>query len=273
MQKGFANLLPIIVIFIILTGFVGFLSSKQPSPLPFPQRSSPSPTTPAGGQITITGKITCLPHRDKTGPQTLECAIGLQGNDGVYYGLMNLDKFIPSPAVYIGEQLTVSGILDTQTSPYHTKYDTVGTLFIESVEGVSSSTGTIVPEDPTTVGLAQVPDLPLPALLPNQPYSVQFFIEHRSALNGKTFRVRGQVKGALLGKDACPGSTKEGFGIEMCGRPTVTLEDSEKQDERYVLPVIVGEDEGYELYPIGGMVVISGTVDGSKLAVLMIAQK
>lgn len=250
-------------------GVLGYLSTQDNLVAPGPVGPRPSqPVPPTGSMVTVSGKIICLPHRDKSGEQTLECAIGFQGNDGVYYGLMNLDKFIPSPAVVIGEQLTVSGILDTQTSPYHTKYDTVGTLYIDSVEGVGTSTGTIVPEDPAKVGLTQVPDLPIDKGL-TEPLTVSFVVEHRSALNEKTIRVKGQVKGALLGKDACPGITKEGVGVGMCGQPTVTLSDPENQDYRYVLPVTVGEDEGYDLYPIGGMVEITGTVNGNNLAVLM----
>ncbi|HEY0979348.1 MAG TPA: copper resistance protein NlpE [Candidatus Paceibacterota bacterium] len=36
---------------------------------------------------TLLGAQTCLPHRDTTGPQTLECAIGFLADDGSYYAL------------------------------------------------------------------------------------------------------------------------------------------------------------------------------------------
>lgn len=42
---------------------------------------------PPDGDITISGTIVCLPHKDTTGPQTLECAYGLQGADENYYML------------------------------------------------------------------------------------------------------------------------------------------------------------------------------------------
>ncbi|MDD5098750.1 MAG: eight-cysteine-cluster domain-containing protein [Candidatus Colwellbacteria bacterium] len=35
--------------------------------------------------ITVQGEIVCLPHRDTSGPQTLECAIGLKADSGSYY--------------------------------------------------------------------------------------------------------------------------------------------------------------------------------------------
>lgn len=37
--------------------------------------------------VTITGTPTCLPHRDTSGPVTMECAIGIVGDDGRYYAL------------------------------------------------------------------------------------------------------------------------------------------------------------------------------------------
>lgn len=36
---------------------------------------------------TFTGKIVCLPHRASSSPHTLECAIGLLDDKGVYYQL------------------------------------------------------------------------------------------------------------------------------------------------------------------------------------------
>lgn len=37
--------------------------------------------------ITITGTFTCLPHKNTSGPQTMECAFGLKADDGHYYAL------------------------------------------------------------------------------------------------------------------------------------------------------------------------------------------
>ena len=36
---------------------------------------------------TFTGEVVCLPHKDKSGPTTLECAMGLLTDDGRYYEL------------------------------------------------------------------------------------------------------------------------------------------------------------------------------------------
>lgn len=41
-------------------------------------------TLPPPGPITISGSITCLPKKG-SGPQTMECAIGLKGLDGQHF--------------------------------------------------------------------------------------------------------------------------------------------------------------------------------------------
>lgn len=48
---------------------------------------TPAANTPAAGQVAIEGTFVCLPHKDTSGPQTLECALGMKGNDGGYYAI------------------------------------------------------------------------------------------------------------------------------------------------------------------------------------------
>lgn len=38
------------------------------------------------------GKVVCLPHKNSDGPQTMECAIGLHGDDQRYYALKDEDS-------------------------------------------------------------------------------------------------------------------------------------------------------------------------------------
>ncbi len=42
---------------------------------------------PVAYQATLTGEYVCLPHTDTSGPQTLECALGLKTDAGEYYAL------------------------------------------------------------------------------------------------------------------------------------------------------------------------------------------
>jgi hypothetical protein len=79
--------------------------------------------------VTVAGEITCLPHRDSSGPQTLECAFGLKTEDGVYYGLRdNSQQLMDLPA---GQVVKVTGALATRTD---SKYQDVGVITIEAVE-------------------------------------------------------------------------------------------------------------------------------------------
>ncbi len=52
-------------------------------------RVSSGPTAPlVQNTITVTGQQVCLPHRDTSGPQTMECAFGIKvGNKPLYYAL------------------------------------------------------------------------------------------------------------------------------------------------------------------------------------------
>ena len=129
-QKGFANIIVIIGL-VILVGITGyFVVNNRISPKPvegissfdecakagypvgesnprqcwtpgpngrhFWEEPTPSPTpisgvSPKAGPITIVGEITCLPKKG-SGPMTEECGIGLMGTDGLYYGLKSLFK-------------------------------------------------------------------------------------------------------------------------------------------------------------------------------------
>lgn len=79
-----------------------------------------------------TGNLTCLPHKN-TGPdqpQTLECAIGLKTTNGQHYAL----KDIPDEYRYteFDTQIVVEG--EVSTTDANSKYDTVGTIKVRSIE-------------------------------------------------------------------------------------------------------------------------------------------
>ena len=92
------------------------------------------PTQPSQGPLTIEGELVCLPHRDKTGPQTEECALGIQATDGKYYALDISQDDLISGKFATGRHTKVSGIfLSTSSSGYEKKYDIVGTIKVESL--------------------------------------------------------------------------------------------------------------------------------------------
>ncbi|GEM_PF-3055991 len=82
-------------------------------------------------QTKIEGQIDCLPHRDISGGQTLECTFGLQGKDGMYYGLQELNqRDLISGKIVVGKKVVIAGIL---TSSQDSKYNTIGTIEVASV--------------------------------------------------------------------------------------------------------------------------------------------
>lgn len=79
--------------------------------------SIPSPILPTGviaqgSSITVTGTVTCLPHKDTKGPQTLECAFGIKADDGKYYGVYDPTmQYVTT--LSNGKKVTIKGNLDT----------------------------------------------------------------------------------------------------------------------------------------------------------------
>jgi hypothetical protein len=71
----------------------------------------------------------CLPHKNSSGPQTMECAFGLKGDDGKNYGLTDPNwKYLMG--VGGGSEVQITGKL---TKKEDTKYDSVGVIEIESL--------------------------------------------------------------------------------------------------------------------------------------------
>jgi len=87
-------------------------------------------------QVTLSGSSVCLPHRDTSGPQTMECAFGLKTDDGSYYAL---DLLILESEILrdfpTQERLTLKGTLipleDIDERTWNV-YDIVGQLRVTS---------------------------------------------------------------------------------------------------------------------------------------------
>ncbi len=61
--------------------------------------------------MTLSGTYVCLPHLDTSGPQTDECAFGLQADDGEYYAV-NFGQSANAMAQFMsGERITAEGFL------------------------------------------------------------------------------------------------------------------------------------------------------------------
>jgi hypothetical protein len=97
---------------------------------------TPTPTPMVRQATSLSGKYVCLPHKNKSGPQTLECAFGLQTNDGLYYALDT--NAIPQADVMniqVGQQFKLDGLLvpiEEISSNQMGNYDIRGIMKVES---------------------------------------------------------------------------------------------------------------------------------------------
>lgn len=89
MLKGIAFGIVILVLFGILGTYVVVppASEEEASTTAPIATASTSPVIDVNENIELFGTQVCLPHKDTTGPQTEECAIGLKAEDGYIYGL------------------------------------------------------------------------------------------------------------------------------------------------------------------------------------------
>lgn len=96
-------------------------------------------TTPVvGGEQTIMGTTTCLPHHDTTGPTTMECAFGLKAESGEYYALDTQDlaavsvaaaQTTESPVIVTGDVTPIEALSTDQWQ----KYNIVGVIRVSSI--------------------------------------------------------------------------------------------------------------------------------------------
>ncbi len=120
------------------------------------------PDTPY--QATLTGTSICLPHRDTTGPQTKECALGLKADDGNNYAL-DLSRITLEAGfdMHNGERITVMGVVVPEqllSTDQWDKYDMAGIISVSSVKlasetSSSSSVPTTLRERRTITGTTE----------------------------------------------------------------------------------------------------------------------
>ena len=93
----------------------------------------PSDTAPSPGPVALIGEISCLPHRNLEGPQTMECAIGFLGGDRNYYALKGLNTF--EEDLQIEQRLQLFGTFSMNpTDPIEIKYNVAGTIQVETFQ-------------------------------------------------------------------------------------------------------------------------------------------
>lgn len=89
-------------------------------------------TSMNGKTIRITGTALCLPHQDTSGPQTMECGIGILDDKGQYYALNDGDNnYRHISELPMNQKVTVEGTFDKVAESI---YPIKGTIRITKIE-------------------------------------------------------------------------------------------------------------------------------------------
>lgn len=97
----------------------------------FTSQQTEQPTIPSNGEITLQGKVVCLPHKDTSGPQTLECAFGFQDTNGNYYALKDTDPTYSNVSnVPMDIEVEIHGQFTRQDDD---RYASVGVISLDDV--------------------------------------------------------------------------------------------------------------------------------------------
>jgi hypothetical protein len=96
------------------------------------QNGNQGPEVPASATpISVRGTMVCLPHKDTSGPQTMECAFGLKADDGRYYALSDTDPGYRNIAgAPMGVRVEVRGAFMARTS---SNYQDIGIIYVAEV--------------------------------------------------------------------------------------------------------------------------------------------
>lgn len=86
---------------------------------------------PPAGAIVIRGTMVCLPHKDLSGPQTLECAFGLNDGAGRFFALRDTDPTYKN--ISDAPMSTPVEVIGTFTPDEDTKYQSVGTIDVAEI--------------------------------------------------------------------------------------------------------------------------------------------
>lgn len=132
-RQFYAGIIPICIMLLALcVGLILMQRQLQVNNINIQETVTPTPTPLPGAHIRITGIVGCLPHKDQTGAQSLECAMGLKDENETYYGIRDTDqenmhiRDIPG-----NTKVRIEGMFYPQDDE---RYPTVGILEIYSLQ-------------------------------------------------------------------------------------------------------------------------------------------
>jgi hypothetical protein len=118
-----------------------FLTSNQTNPVVNNPSTDISPTLDIPQRATLEGDVICLSHKDTNGPQTLECAIGIDSTQGIFALDTNLISSQP-PNYTVGDYIKGSGVLtpiERLSTDQWQKYDMQGIFSLTEQPEIISS--------------------------------------------------------------------------------------------------------------------------------------
>lgn len=183
---------------------------------------------PSAGLITIEGTIVCLPHKDTSGPQTLECAFGLKDTKGQYFALKDSDPSYKNiSSVPMNTDVSVEG---TFTPEENKTYNSIGVITVTRIvvvsinRGIGTIQGKVIQgpicpffKNPPETNCADQPYQTLVAVFPSNDLS------HAIALTNSD--ANGNFQFSLA-----PGTYMLGAGesnLPQCNHPEVTVTKNE----------------------------------------------
>ncbi len=115
---------------VILFGGLMFYSSTRPA-----TGGVPIDDVAVSSTTTIRGMFVCLPHKDTSGPQTMECAFGMKANNGLHYALDFSDSSTSAFDLPMDREYSVTGLLvpiEALSTDHWQKYDVNGVIRVSS---------------------------------------------------------------------------------------------------------------------------------------------
>jgi hypothetical protein len=124
-----------LAVLIVIAGLVGLVRPKT-----MPEKAAEVPEAPY--QLTAYGKMTCLPHKDTSGPTTLECAYGLDASEGNYFALDLSAYQGPADQTSFDETIVVTGLytpVEMLSSNQWENYNIRGVIIVSSISKLSET--------------------------------------------------------------------------------------------------------------------------------------
>jgi hypothetical protein len=219
----------IAILVIAVLAVIGYAIAVADRPVSTPPPNGGDPNPPPGEQQVFNGIYVCLPHLDTSGPQTLECALGLQTAGNINYAL-NTSALAPGTFTEFntGEELEVMGKLTPRAQIAAGDrlliYNIVGVIEVVAVGPVGSlgpalhtvAGGDLTFERPADFGLAvsadQVPNYAaVPPCSTSFDYCLYYNVPTYANTNFESAGLRIERRAELISETACLTTRPAGY--------------------------------------------------------------